>query len=200
MKKIIIPLLSSIWGLLIVSSCNSTSAPVVPLPIPSATSQVSVTEKTLPMPASIGQSILYDDLQVMMMQAEITTGYVTEYGSTREPSSGGKFLWVHIQLKNIGQGEINLPASEHFSALNGTSEFKSTYGHRKDYTDYTALNPILYQGEQVDAWLRFDIPTDTELQDLRFAFLPESTQVSFGFSSSDYSWANHPIYLWMCAP
>jgi hypothetical protein len=52
----------------------------------------------------------------------------------------------------------------------------------------------------VDAWLRFDIPADLELQDLSFVFLPESSQLSLGFSSSDYSWADHPIYLWTCAP
>jgi hypothetical protein len=144
--------------------------------------------------------VVYNDLQVVMSQAEITTGYVTEYGSTREPPAGGKFLWIHILLKNIGLGELNLPAPEHFSVLYDSSEFKSTYGHRKNHTDYTALKTTLYQGEEADAWLRFDIPGDAQLKGLQFAFLPESSQVSIGFSSSDYFWGDHPIYLWMCAP
>ena len=80
------------------------------------------------------------------------------------------------------------------------AEFKATYGHHKDHADYMALNTTLIQGQQVDAWLRFDIPADLELKDLWFAFLPESTQVSLGFSSNDYSWADHPIFLWTCAP
>jgi hypothetical protein len=52
----------------------------------------------------------------------------------------------------------------------------------------------------VDAWLRFDIPADLELKDLWFAFLPKSSQISVGFSSSNYPWADNPIYLWTCAP
>jgi hypothetical protein len=137
---------------------------------------------------------------VVMSQAEITTSYLTEYGSTREPPEGKKFLWIHILLKNISQGEQNLPTPEHFSVLNGATEFKSTYGRRQDHTDYMALTTVMVQGQEVNAWLRFDIPSALELQDLWFAFLPESSQINVGFSSSDYPWGDHPIYLWMCAP
>jgi hypothetical protein len=63
-----------------------------------------------------------------------------------------------------------------------------------------ALTTNLVQEQEVDAWLRFDIPAALELKDLWFAFLPESSQVSTGFSSSKYSWGDHPIYLWTCAP
>ena len=94
----------------------------------------------------------------------------------------------------------DLPAAEHFSAISGTTEFKPIYGHRKDHSDYMALVTSMVQGQSVDAWLRFDIPDALELKDLSFAFLPESSQLSLGFSSSDYSWADHPIYLWTCAP
>jgi len=200
MKKICILLLSGIWGLWIASACNPASRTVVPAPTPSATPPASATNKVLPTPMSGGQKIVYDDLQVTMSQAGVTTSYVTEYGSTREPPAGIKFLWIHILLKNIGQGKLDLPTPGHFSALYDMSEFKPTYGHRKDHTDYTALNTSLYPGDTVDAWLRFDIPADAELQALQFAFLPESTQVSAGFSSSDYAWGDHPIYLWTCAP
>jgi hypothetical protein len=135
-----------------------------------------------------------------MNQAEITASYQTEYGSTREPPAGNKFLWIHITIKNIGQGEQKLPASEHFSVLNGTTEFKSTYGHRKDHVDYTALTKGMVQEQTVDGWLRFDIPAPLELKDLSFAFLPDSSQVSVGFSSNDYPWGDHPIYVWSCTP
>jgi hypothetical protein len=152
----------------------------------------------LPTPMSPSQGIVYNDLQVVMKEAEITSSYLTEFGSEREPPAGKSIAWIHILLTNIGQGEQNLPASEHFSVLNGTTEFKPTYGHRKDHADYMALTPTLVQGQGVDAWLRFDISADAELKDLIFVFLPESSQVSLGFSSSDYSWADHPIYLWTC--
>lgn len=135
-----------------------------------------------------------------MSEAEITTSYQTEYGTEREPSADKKIIWIRILLKNISQDEQTLPATEHFSVLHGVTEFKSTYGHRKDHTDYTSLSTSMAQGQEVDAWLRFDIPAAAEIQDLWFAFLPESSQVSFGFSSSDYFWADHPIYLWTCAP
>lgn len=192
--------LNSLFGLLMITACNSASGPVVPAPVSSSTPQATVENKTLPTPMSPSQVVVYDNLQVVMSEAEITTSYPTEYGSNREPPAGKKFIWIHILLKNIGQGEGSLPVPEHFSVLYGTTEFKATYGHRKDYTDYMALNTSMAEGQEVDAWLRFDIFVDAELKDLIFAFLPESSQVSLGFSSSDYSWADHPIYLWTCAP
>jgi hypothetical protein len=156
--------------------------------------------KSLPTPTVPGKMIIYNDLQMEMSQAEITTSYLTEYGSSREPPAGQKFLWIRIHLKNINQHEQNLPAIEHFSVLYGTTEFKPTYGHRDGYADYTALKTSMYQGQDVEAWLRFDIPAVAELVDLWFAFLPESSRVSVSFSPTDYPWGDHPIYLWTCAP
>ena len=196
MAKKLTFVLICLFGLLTVAACNSAGRVDVPTPAPSSTPQ----NKTLPTPMSPSQTVVYDNLQAAMTEAEITSSYLTEYGSEREPPAGKNIIWVHIHLKNISQGERNLPTPEHFSVLNGATEFKATYGHRKDYTDYMALTPILVRGQEVDAWLRFDIPAKAELQDLWFAFLPESSQVSFGFSSSDYFWADHPIYLWNCAP
>jgi hypothetical protein len=133
-----------------------------------------------------------------MSRSEITTDYMTEYGSSREPTSGSKFLWIEVQLENSGSGEQNLPAPEHFSVVYGTSEFKPGYGHRKDYPDYLALKPNLFQYQKVVAWLRFEIPVAAELQELQFVFLPESVQVNYSFPATGYSWADHPIYVWQC--
>ena len=192
--------LSGLFGLLMVNACNSTGEAVVPTPAFLSTPQATVEYKSLPTPMPPDQMAVYDNLQVVMSETEVTTSYLTEYGSTREPSAGKKNIWIRILLRNINQGAWTLPAPEHFSILYGTTEFKATYGHRKDYMDYMALNTSMAEGQEVDAWLRFDIPADAELKDLIFVFLPESLQVSFGFSSSDYSWADHPIYLWTCAP
>ena len=144
--------------------------------------------------------IVYGDLQVVMSTAEITTSYLNEYGSTRVPPAGKEFLWIQIGLKNIGIGELPLPAPEHFSVLYGSTEFKPIYGHRQDHPDYMALTTVMVQGQAVDAWLRFDIPVGLELKDLWFVFLPESTQVSVGFSPSNYPAGDHPIFVWMCVP
>lgn len=200
MIKTLLLVLRFLFGLMIITACNSTSGPVLPTPAPSASPQPTVVYKSLPTPVSPGQMVIYGDLQVVMKQAEITTSYLTEYGSTREPPAGEKFLWIHIDLKDIGQGPRDLPTPDHFSVLNGATEFKSTYGRRKDYADYMDVTTGMVQGQEVNAWLRFDIPAALELRDLWFVFLPESSQVSVGFSSSNYPWGDQPIYLWMCAP
>ena len=133
-----------------------------------------------------------------MSQAEITNGYETEYGSSREPAAGAKFLWIQIILENTGTRELTLPAPEHFSVLFGLSEFKVSYGHRKDHLDYQSLDPRLFQGQKTEAWLRFDIPAEAELKDLQFVFIPESSQVGAAILSVDYSWADHPAFFWQC--
>jgi hypothetical protein len=53
----------------------------------------------------------------------------------------------------------------------------------------------------MDAWLRFDIPVNAELKDLRFIFLPESSHVGVSFSSPNYPYVeDHPTYVWKCTP
>lgn len=200
MTKRLMFLLFCLFGLLIVPACNSSGEAVVPTPVPSSTPQAVGENNVVPTPMSPGQMIVYEDLEVAMKEAEITSTFITEYGTTREPPPGKNILWVHILLKNVGQGEQTLPAPEHFSILNSTTEFKATYGHRKDHTDYMALTQILAPGQEVDAWLRFDIPVAMDLKQFMFAFLPESSQVSIVYSSDGSSWADHPTYLWVCAP
>ena len=190
-------LLSSLFGLLLLTSCT-TATPVAITP----TLQPTPTEmKVLPTPSSPGNSILSKGLHVTMTQAEINDSFVAEFGSQRVPSPGLQFLWVHVQLKNTGEKDIDLPVPEHFSALYAATELKPTYGHRKDYTDYTALGPVIFPNQEVNAWLRFDIPVNAELKDLRFVFLPESSGVGTSFSSPIYPYSqDHPTYVWNCAP
>ena len=96
---------------------------------------------------------------------------------------------------------MDTPLPEHFSVLYASAELKPTYAHRKDYADYTALGSILFPNQEVDAWLRFDIPVNAGLKDLRFVFLPESSGVGISFSSPNYPYAeDHPTYVWKCAP
>lgn len=182
------------FSLILMTACSSAPRPLLSAD-PRATGQVS-----LPTPAAPNQRFVDHALQVEMRGAEITTGYLTEFGSRREPSKGERFLWVQVWIKNTSQLEQKLPAPEHFSALFGTTEFKPGYGHRKNYVDYTALKPVLYPGQTVEAWLRFEIPTVLELKDLQVAFLPESFQISTAFSPGEYPWGEHPIYLWKCVP
>jgi hypothetical protein len=110
-------------------------------------------------------------------------------------------MWAHVQLKNISQGEIDLPLPEHFSVLYAATELKPTYGHRMGYLDYLTLSPVIFPNQEVNAWLRFDIPVAAELNDLHFVFLPESSGVGVSFSSPSYPYSeSHPTYVWKCLP
>jgi hypothetical protein len=136
-----------------------------------------------------------------MDQLEVTQEYVTDYGTSRIPPEGDKFLWVHVLLKNTGKVEIDVPLSEHFSVLYAAAELKPSYGHRQEYAEYTALGPAIFPNQELDGWIRFDIPVTAELSDLRFVFLPESSRVGSSYSSPNYPYADDkPTYVWNCAP
>lgn len=187
-------------GLFILTACASTGESTVTSSPPTAFSQPTATEtRALPTPSSPGDSVTWRDLQVIMDEAEITESFITEFGSQREPSGGQKFLWVRVTLKNVGNEEVTIPAAESFSVLYAESEFKPIYGHRQGYADYTDLGSTLFPGQEVDAWLRFDIPLAADLKDSWFVFLPTSAQVGVLPSSPNYPYAvNKPTYVWKC--
>jgi hypothetical protein len=191
-------ILGSLACLLGLAACVPGRLPAAPI-VSSATSAQIPTRIQLP-PTSIpaGQAVTYHNLRLTMNQAEITSGYETEYGIRREPTQGDKFLWVKIQLENISTSTQDLPDIEHFSAVLGAREFKPSYGHRMDHPDYVALDPVLYQGQIVQAWLRFDIPAEATLKDLQFVYLPDSLQVNFSVPLDGYNWADHPQFFWKC--
>ena len=199
MKKI-----SSILAivLIILTACSSTGESSAAQATATASPQPDVTGfKVFPTPSSLSDSIIWNGLQVTMDQLEITQDYMTDYGSTRIPPTGQKFLWVQVRLENTGQIEIDVPISEHFSVLYAGTELKPSYGHRQGYTDYTTLVSVIFPSQKLDGWLRFDIPTAAELNELRFVFLPESSQVGSSFSSPNYPYAeDKPTYVWKCGP
>jgi hypothetical protein len=188
-------------GLFLVTACSLTGeSPATPATATTSPHPAATKIKVLPTPSLPGDSVTWRDLQVSMDQAEITDSFINEFGSQRTPSAGHKFLWIHITLENLGKSEIVLPAPENFSVLYAESEFKPIYGHRQGYADYTDLGSILFPGQVLDAWLRFDIPAAAELRDLRFVFLPTSAQVGVSPSSPNYPYAeNKPTYVWKCA-
>jgi len=201
MKNIPDVLLRSLIGLFLITACSTTDASTPP-GITTTTSQPTATEAgPLPTPASPGDSITWRDLQVTLDQIETTQEFVTEFGTTRIPSPGKKFMWVHIQLTNVGQIEINIPILENFSVLYAATELKPTYGHRQGYMDYSTLGPILFPDQQADGWIRFDIPATAELTNLLCVFLPESAQIGTTISSPNYPYSeDKPTYVWKCAP
>lgn len=192
--------LTLLIGLLILTACStageSPAIPTLVTPIPPPT-MTSVP----PTPSSPNDAILWDTLQVTMDQLEITEEYLTDYGSTRIPPAGQKILWVHILLKNTGQIEMDVPVAEHFSVLYAAIELKPIYGHRQGYTEYATLGPVIFPEQELDGWLRFDVPAAAELSEMRFVFIPESAQVGVSYSSPNYPYANDkPTYVWNCAP
>ena len=191
-------------GLVVLTACTtpgkSSNVPAIatatqtPRPTPTAT-------RVLPTPSSPSDSVLWDDLQVTMDQIEITQDYLTDFGSTRKPPAGKKFLWAHIRLKNTGQVEMDVPVLEHYSILYAAIEIKPIYGHRNGYAEYSALGPVIFPDQELDGWLRFDIPTTAELKEMRFVFLPESAQVGVSYSSPYYPYAeDKPTYVWNLGP
>jgi hypothetical protein len=188
-----------LFGLIVLSACatqrESQSIPATATQTPLPTS----TPTPLPTASSPSDSIIWDDLQVTMDQLEITNEYRTEFGSTRTPPEDGKFLWVHIRLENTGQIEMDVPVYEHYSILYAATEIKPIYGHRAGYVDYTTLGPVIFPNQELDGWLRFDIPISAELEEMRFVFIPESAQVGVSFSSPNYPYVdNKPTYVWGC--
>jgi hypothetical protein len=194
-------LLKNLIGLLILTACSSTGESVTPVTITATPPPTATEVRILPTPASPGDSIVWRDLQVTMDQIETTEDFITEFGSTRSPSPGTKFMWVHIQLKNVGQIEIDIPPLEHFSVLYAATELKPTYGHREKYTEYATLGPVLFPNQEADGWIRFDIPATAELKDMLCVFIPESAQIGTTFSSPNYPYSEgKPTYVWKCAP
>ena len=191
-----------IIGFFILTACSSTDkSPATPV-ISTVLVQPTVTEiRVFPTPSSPDDTIIWDDLQVTMDQLEITQDFINEYGSVRVPPAGKKFMWVHIRIKNSGTIERNMPLLENFSILYAAIEIKPTYGHRQGYTEYTALGSVIFPDQELDGWIRFDIPATAELNHLRFIFLPESFQVGTSFSSPNYPYAeDKPTYVWNCGP
>lgn len=196
MKKVPIILFSMFFLLAAcVNENESPAAITTPVPSPSAT------DTPFPTPASPKDAIVWDGLQVTIDLLEITGEYQTDYGSSRIPPDGQKFLWVHIRIANNGPVQLDIPALEHFSILYAAAELKPTYGHRQNYTDYSTLGSQLSPAQELDGWLRFDIPTAAQLKELRFVFIPESAQVGASYGSPNYPYAkDKPTYVWNCAP
>lgn len=189
-------------GLMILTACSfsaQNAAPSVgftPFPEPTATKI-----KIFPTASSPQDAVTWRDMQVTVDQLEITQEYQTDYGSSRIPTEGNKFLWVHIRIKDVAQTHLDVPIAEHFSVLYAATELKPTYGHRAGYTDYTLLGPTIFPNQELDGWLRFDVPAAAQLKDLRFVFLPESSQVGASYSSPHYPYSDDkPTYVWKCTP
>ena len=189
-------------GLLIFSACSQRQTTTAPPATATASPPPTATAtRLLPTPSSKGDSIVWEALQVSMDKLEITQDYLTDFGSSRVPPAGQKFLWVHIRLKNLSQVQTDVPLAEHFSILYAATELKPTYGHRQGYADYTALEPVISPGQELDGWIRFDIPDTAELSDLRLVFIPESSHVGASYSSPNYPYAkDKPTFVWNCAP
>jgi len=190
-----------VLGMLLLSACSPAGESTVPITITIPPAATATQVRILPTASSPQDSIVWQNLELTLAEDEITDVFVTEFGVTRIPSPGEKFTWVHLQLKNVGPVEMDIPIIEHFSLLYAAVEIKPTYGHRQDHTDFSSLDPTLFPDQNIDGWLRFDIPVTAELSDLRFVFLPESAQVGASYGSPNFPYADDkPTYVWTCSP
>ncbi len=200
MKKNLILLFTLLLSACAASPAGSTQVPSVTPTRGQGVVALLSTPRPAPTPIPFGETVIYEGLSIRVEQAELNEEYETEFGTMREAPEGRKFLWIQLLLETVENIEAPLPDADHFSALYGTIEFKPTYGHRDRYTDYTSLPDTLFPDNPRQAWLRFDIPLEAEPADLRFAFLPDSTWVSFSKSASGASYYDHPVYLWKLEP
>ena len=187
-------------GVSILSACTIQSGSAIsanPTATRPSPPTITVMATALPTPSSLNDSILWDNLQVTMEQIEITQEYVNKFGSVRNPPAGKKILWVHIRMKNTGSIEMNVPILENYSILYAAAEIKPIYGHRQGYAEYTTLGSTIFPGQELDGWLRFDIPATAELREMLFVFLPESAQIGTSYASPNFPYAeDKPTYVW----
>lgn len=180
---------------IISSACGARTAQEVPTVVYATSVPKATAVRVFPTPLAVGGAVGYKGVDVSVSQSEVSAKYINEYGSDRLPPTGRQFVWVQVTLKNKGSGTFALPVPEHYSLLFAGEEFKAGYAYRKDFPDYFQLGSVLYPGQYVKAWLRFDVPADASLSDMQFAFLPESTVVNAQLADT-YQWAEHPVFLW----
>lgn len=183
----------------LLAACAPRAAALPPTatltPAPGAVALLA-TPKPLPTAASLGEAVTFEDLTIQIGGVELNDQYKTRFGPVRDATPGVKFLWVQVLVENNGQAVKDLPAEDHFSVLHAGREYKPTYGHRDGFPDYTSLGGAVLPGSPLDGWLRFDIQEETGLDDLQFAFLPESTRITYTRTQSGSSIFDHPVFLW----
>ncbi|HSM70924.1 MAG TPA: DUF4352 domain-containing protein [Anaerolineales bacterium] len=191
-------------GLVFLTACSIQSGsaisdtPTDTLPSPPT---LTATATALPTPSSPSDSILWDNLKVTIDQAEITQAYINKFGSIRNPPAGKKILWIHIHLKNTGSIEMDVPILENYSILYAAIEIKPIYGHRQGYAEYTTLGSTVFPDQELNGWLRFDIPATAELREMQFVFIPESAQIGTSYDSPSFPYADDkPTYVWNFEP
>jgi hypothetical protein len=191
--------LTGFLTLFVLAACSPRPSALPPTatltPAPGAVALLA-TPRPLPTPASIGEAAAFNDLIIRIGGVEINEQYRTRFGPMRDATPGIKFLWVLVVVENGGEAGIDLPGEDHFSILLGGNEYKPTYGHRDGFPDFTSLGGAVFPGKPLEGWLRFDIPDEAELKDLQFAFLPESTRITYTRTQSGGSIFDHPVFLW----
>ena len=178
---------------MLLASCYGSPEPPTPTPIPTP---VPAPTAQLPTPLAFGTSIVDQNITFFIDQTEISGTYTTDFNTQRDPPSGRKILWVHIQIVNPGQSTLKTPGAEHFSVIYGESEIRSTYGHRQGYPDFTDLSVNLFPAQTLAGWLRFDVPTEAVLEDLTIAFFPNNKFLPALTRGDASIWVDQPIYIW----
>lgn len=186
---------SILIAVLALTACESQNPPTSTALLPPTATTVPIT----PTPIGMGQAITFEGLQVSVESFELTGRYTTQFNTIREPPTGIKFLWVQVGVKNAAPSLLALPATEHYSALYERTEFKTTYGYRQNFLDYTSLPEKISPNQEIKAWLRFEVPAALEPSTLWFAYLPRSSRVNF-LPPGSPAWGDHPEYLWKLSP
>jgi hypothetical protein len=150
-----------------------------------------------PTPLALNQTAVYQGLEVTMLSSELTGEYPSSNGPSRVPPEDRLYAWVQLRLTNTTDQGYTLPDPLRFSLLYFNAEIKPSYGHRLDHPDYFDLESTLFPAQPVEAWLRYEVNSETRPGELALVFHPESNNVSFETLNAPLSWAQHPILLWV---
>lgn len=130
------------------------------------------TPTSQPTPNALGQSVVYHDLKVTVVEYQFSGAYKDKYGTDQKPPEQAKFLWLHASAENVGQTALDAPNPFSFQLVYKGTHVSANY----PFTDRVGYS--LYQGGQIypgvrtEGWIRFDLPADAQAADIKVQFQP----------------------------
>ncbi len=146
------------------------------------------------------QGVSDGHLQIIMDDYDFSSSYTTEFQRTEVSPPTGKFLWVHVAVKNTGTREEKIPHFSLFTVLYQEIQIEATYGHRQNFPDYTNQNFLedrIPPGQSREGWLRYLIPANANFSDILFRYGLFSPHL---IEATPYMKQGQPVYLWVLTP
>lgn len=130
----------------------------------------------------LGEEIVSDSgLEVALDKYEFVGPFEAEREiigpETVSPSEGAKFLWVHIEVKNVSKVAVDFPLWGDFILVHAGEEIgpESLFGiyyYREGYPFLKSKEPSgkIYPNISGDGWIYFEVPQDARPEDLKIKY------------------------------